>query len=129
MTFALISILSMQVYVVSGCIMVELFFGGMTVPVLTGFMLAQVPPKMRAVASSLSTFTYNVLGFLPAPSVYGFVYHAYGSGVNRWGMVAIQSTSALGLIALIPAVICQRVRDAKELNKIKAINEVNENFN
>ena len=68
-------------------------------------MIAQVPPKMRAVASSIGTLFYNGLGFFPAPAVYGFAYQAQGSGVNRWGLVTIQSFCVMGLLFLIPTVI------------------------
>ena len=72
--FALISVLFWNAYVVAACVLLELWFGGMTVPVLTGFMLAQVPARMRPVASSIYTLFYNGLGMFPAPSVYGIVY-------------------------------------------------------
>lgn len=38
--FAFVSILSVRVGLVSLCIMLQLFFGGVTVPVITGYMLA-----------------------------------------------------------------------------------------
>lgn len=102
--FAAISLLFTNAYVVSALVMMQLFFGGMTVPVVTGYMLAQVPPKMRAVASSISTLVYNGFGFFPAPAVYGFAYQTQGSGTNRWGMVSIQSVCTLGLVFLVPVV-------------------------
>ena len=74
--FAVVSVMFMQAYVVSACIMLQLFFGGLTVPVLTGYMIAQVPKKMRPVAGSIGTLVYNGLGFFPAPAVYGFAYQA-----------------------------------------------------
>lgn len=78
-------------------------------------MIAQVPPKMRTVASSISTLFYNGLGFLPAPSVYALVYQAQGSGVNRSGMVAIQVCGVIGLLFLIPAICYQRMKDARDV--------------
>jgi len=87
--FAFISILTTRFLAVSLSIMLELFFGGVTVPVITGYMLTQVPPKMRTIANSVATLFYNLFGFFPAPALYGMVYQAKGSGSNRWGLISI----------------------------------------
>ena len=39
-SLGIISVLFTNVYIMSTCIMLQLFFGGMTVPVLTGYMIA-----------------------------------------------------------------------------------------
>jgi MFS transporter, Spinster family, sphingosine-1-phosphate transporter len=61
-------------------ILLQLFFGGLAVPVMTGYMIAQVPYRMRTLANSLANMFYNLFGFFPAPSIYGLVYEAAGSG-------------------------------------------------
>jgi len=50
-----------------------LFFGGFIMPNLTGILLNSVPPKERAIANSVANFFYNLLGYLPAPYLYGLV--------------------------------------------------------
>lgn len=50
-----------------------LFFGGALVPPLTGIMLSSVPNHMRPFANSNTTLLYNLIGFLPAPSIYGYL--------------------------------------------------------
>ena len=85
----IISVLFKNVYGMSTCIMLQLFTGGMSVPVMTGYMLASVPPKFRTLANSLANMFYNLLGFFPAPSIYGLVYQQFGSGTNRWGLAAL----------------------------------------
>ena len=71
---AVLSVVSDNIYLMSAAILLQLLFGGFTVPVLTGYMIAQVPPNMRTLANSLANLFYNLLGFFPAPSIYGFVY-------------------------------------------------------
>ena len=50
-----------------------LFFGGFSLPALTGILLNSVDENHRGVAQSIAMFTYNALGYMPAPMVYGFV--------------------------------------------------------
>ena len=78
-------------------------------------MIAQVPQKMRPVASSIGTLVYNALGFFPAPAVYGFAYQSQGSGVNVWGLATIQGVAVFGLFLLIPVVCYRRAKDNKAL--------------
>ena len=54
-----------------------LFFGGAVLPALTGMCLASVPEDCRAVASSFSMFTYNILGYALAPVLMGFIADSY----------------------------------------------------
>jgi len=55
-------------------ILIELFFGGLTVPVLVGYMLNTVPKSLQTEANSVANLFYNLFGFFPAPSIYGVVY-------------------------------------------------------
>lgn len=50
-----------------------LFFGGFSLPALTGIMLNTVEENHRGVAQSIAMFSYNALGYMPAPMVYGVV--------------------------------------------------------
>ena len=49
-----------------------MFFGGAIMAPLTGLMLILVDENLRGSASSISQFSYNAFGYLPAPIVYGF---------------------------------------------------------
>ena len=50
-----------------------LFAGGFIVPCMTGIMLNTVRPNLRTSANSVANVCYNLLGFLPAPFIYGFI--------------------------------------------------------
>ena len=50
-----------------------LFFGGFILPSLTGMMLNTVPENQRGSANSVAMFSYNLIGYMPSPFVYGFI--------------------------------------------------------
>ena len=115
--FAACAVLTVRAYLVSLCLMLQLFCGGITVPVVTGYMLAQLPPRLRTVGNSLAALFYNLLGFFPAPSIYGLAYQSCGSGANRCGLVSVQAAILLGMLVLIPAVLRQRWKDNRALQQ------------
>ena len=47
------------------------FFGASILPTMTGIMLNSVEVERRTTANSLATLSYNLLGYLPAPFIYG----------------------------------------------------------
>lgn len=75
-------------------IALEFFCGAFIKPVLTGLMLNQVPPKLRPMANSVANFSYNLLGYLPAPIMYGFFYELGETPHNHWGFLSIQFFTA-----------------------------------
>jgi hypothetical protein len=50
-----------------------LFFGSFILPTVTGMMLNSVPLNNRATANALAVLAYNLLGYLPAPFIYGWI--------------------------------------------------------
>lgn len=50
-----------------------LFFGGGIVPVLTNVIIDSVPKKLEASGNSITNLLCNLLGYLPAPYVYGIL--------------------------------------------------------
>ena len=112
------SVIWANVYICAGCILLQLFFGGLCVPVLTGYMLAQVPSKMRTNGNSLANMFYNLLGFFPAPSIYGIVYQSFGSGESRMGLASIQLFGVAAMFFLFPAVVRRRLRDKREMKDL-----------
>lgn len=64
-----------------------LFFGGFNMPCFSGMMLETVDNKFKATGNAVANLSYNLIGFLPAPSIYGFVYD-YGDGGNGTAAMA-----------------------------------------
>lgn len=48
------------------------FFGGAMMPGLTGIMMISVPPYLRPFGNSNGEIIKNILGYLPAPFMYGW---------------------------------------------------------
>ena len=71
-----------------------LFFGGALLPALTGVCLTSVPEDCRAVASSFSMFTYNILGYALAPVLMGAIADSF---VNPIDMTCIQNCAVVQL--------------------------------
>lgn len=59
---------------ISALIWFLLFFGGSLLPFITGVMLEIVQKDMLATANSLANLNYNLLGYLPAPVIFGAIY-------------------------------------------------------
>lgn len=119
-TMALLSPTTTSIYFLSLCLLIQLLFGGFTVPVITGYMLAQVPPNLRTLANSIANLFYNLLGFFPAPSIYGIVYQATGGGSSRYGLLSIQVFSAFTFFILLPIVCVQRFRMNRKIASFSA---------
>ena len=60
-----------------------LFFGGAVLPPVTGIMLNSVNELQRTSANAVANLTYNLLGYLPAPSFYGMVASMAGGELGR----------------------------------------------
>lgn len=65
--------ITIEIHVVQALIefWLVLFLGALTLPIVIGVMLTKVEPEMRPTANSFANFMYNVLGFFPAPILYG----------------------------------------------------------
>ena len=62
----------------ASCLWFLLFCGGGILPCITGIMLNTVDQAHKTTANSLANLSYNLLGYLPAPFVYGAVKDAWG---------------------------------------------------
>jgi MFS family permease len=56
-------------------------------PLATGLMLSTVEPELRPKANALANISYNLLGFLPAPYIYGLITDQTGGKYSRWGLM------------------------------------------
>jgi len=50
-----------------------LFLGSFILPTVTGMMLSSVDLEHRATANAMAVLAYNLLGYLPAPFIYGWI--------------------------------------------------------
>jgi hypothetical protein len=82
-----------------------LFCGGFILPILTGILLNSVGLYERTVANSLANLSYNLLGYLPAPSIYGLVCSLTGGEKSRWGITVLMYWSIFSTGCLFMALI------------------------
>ena len=57
-------------------------------PSLPGVMLNTVDKEFKTTANSIANLSYNLLGYLPAPTVYGLIYDAGDGGNARQALEA-----------------------------------------
>jgi len=81
-----------------------LFFGGAILPAMTGMMLNTVEGSQKTAANSLANLSYNLLGYLPAPFVYGAIYDSGDGGNSRQAMATLMFSPIISVSALIAAV-------------------------
>ena len=62
---------------------ISFFFGGIIVPNLTGIIINSLPQHLRASGYSLLLFFGTLLGYLPAPFVYGVLEDYFKDGGKR----------------------------------------------
>ena len=95
-----------------GCLLwLELFVGGALLPTLIGLMISCIPKKLRNIGNSLALFMQNLLGYIPAPVLYGFINNHSGGKKSRNGMKMLGFSSLVGLASVSFAYIVQyRIR-------------------
>ena len=77
-----------------------LFFGGGIVPVQTSIIINSVPSEHSGSANSISNLLTNLLGYLPAPYVYGILSDIFGD-LGVMGMKVTLWMSVPGLIFMV----------------------------
>jgi len=114
-----------KLFEVIGCMWALLFFGGFIMPNMTGILLNSVPYRERAIANSVANFFYNMIGYLPAPYLYGIiaswteVLNAKGQNISRYGMVMLMFSPIIGVGSLAVA-LWVRKRSRERAKKLAA---------
>ena len=80
-----------------------LFLGGSMLPSMTGIMLSTIDSNFKTTANSMANLSYNLLGYLPAPSVYGLIYDSGKGGNAREAMATLMFTPIVSLLCMVMA--------------------------
>ena len=75
-----------------------LFAGGFMMPILMGVMMNTVDETLKTSCIAIGQFSFNMLGFLPAPYIYGFI-------ADMGPIVGGNKTQAMGL-SLCLSIVC-----------------------
>ena len=78
-----------------------LFFGGAVIPNIQGIMISSLKPELRAAGNSVSNILQNLIGFLPAPLVYGFIYERTKDSNPKLAMSLTLWYAGVGTLFLI----------------------------
>lgn len=110
-----------------------MFCNGFIEPIFTGILLNSVSSEEAATASSVLIFMQMVLGFLPAPYVYGLLVDEFptvdeeGDNTSPWGMRGVSFYSVLGVLALLVSILVRKRSPQSEMARsvvsIQAPNE------
>lgn len=80
--------------------------GALLLPIVIGIMLTKVEPELRATANSFANFMYNLLGFFPAPFVYGLANQLSSDPkTSRWGMTVVWIACCLVALFVFLAIL------------------------
>lgn len=82
---------------------VVLFIGGIILPIMTGVMLLTVEDELRPEANAFANLMYNLIGYLPAPGLYGLLDKMSGQKKPRWGATMLMYTMILTMFLLLIA--------------------------
>jgi hypothetical protein len=81
-----------------------LFFGGAITPQIIGIMLNSVAENKKISANSLAQLAFNLIGYLPAPTFYGFVAQLCSDENSKIPMGCLLSTTVITIAFLIFAI-------------------------
>ena len=108
-----------------------LFFGGSITPGLTGIMIASIPENSKEIGNSISQLFYNLIGYLPAPFIYGLICKYTGGSKSRWGLGILVTWGVLGVVCLYFArlfnfenFVFEKDNEENELEKEENIKEI-----
>ena len=90
---------------------VTLCNGALLLPIIIGVMLTKVEPELRASANSFANFLYNLLGFFPAPFLYGLANELSDTPKkSRWGMGVVVIACCLVTLFIFLAILSDNKR-------------------
>ena len=70
-------------------------------------------------ANSLANLSYNLLGYLPAPSIYGFVCSVTGGEKSRFGIGVLMYSTIFSSGFLLAALVCKLKRTHGKSSKLE----------
>ena len=76
-------------------------------PLETGIILNALPEELRGDGFSVMNFILNMLGNLPASSIYGIIYKNTKDKYNNMAMVITMSYNIVGFVFLLVAMVYQ----------------------
>jgi sugar phosphate permease len=80
---------------------IQLFFGSFLLPSITGLMISSAPKRHKAIANSFAFISYNLIGYIPAPVLYGlFTKMSKTPEESNNGCILLMTVSVLSIVFL-----------------------------
>ena len=112
-----------NVYGFGVCLWAILFFGGAVIPNIQGVMISSLKKDLRAAGNSMSNILQNLLGFIPAPFVYGILYDSTKESDPKLAMTLVLWYSSVGIVFMSLAMFF-RYKNWKILEKLIKTNKL-----
>ena len=112
-------------------IWILLFCGAFALPAFTVIMLSSVPDELRGPANSIANTSYNFLGWMPPPAVYGLISTLIDGNKNIGPQMQSRIPMAFVVYMMIlPATMstCLFTRKHKIANQNKELLKAEEQF-
>ena len=90
------------------------FFSGATTPLETGIVISSLPERLRGDGFSVMNFILNLIGNLPASSVYGLIYQSTEHTHNTYAMFFTMSYNVIGLLFVILGMVYRLKKNDKD---------------
>lgn len=90
-----------NVYLFGVCLWGLLLFGGGVIPNIQGIMISSLSPENRAAGNSISNILQNLIGFLPAPFVYGMIFESTKKTDPKLAMGITLWYSCIGIVFIV----------------------------
>lgn len=107
-----------------------LFFGGAVIPNIQGIMISSLKKDLRAAGNSISNILQNLIGFLPAPMVYGFIFEKTKDSNPKLAMTLTLWYSGVGIIFLLISYYYRNIKNKlfnKKEQEVIDFNQINNN--
>lgn len=116
------------IYGYNGLLFGLLISGGMISPAIIGIILHSVPLHQRAIASSIMLIFCNLLGYIPAPFLYGLIYDYTSEDTPKLANTICMYFSIFGAVAVFFSVIARKLKVEENQNETEEDNHKKKSF-
>jgi len=83
------------------------FVGGLAMPLIIGVMINSVEGELKSKANAVANISYNLLGYFPAPFLYGLICERTGGQTSRGGLIFNSFMNVPSFVLLLIAALRQ----------------------
>lgn len=108
------------------CNWMWLFLGGALLPTIAGIMISRLKPQHKNIGSSIAQFCQNLLGYIPAPILYGLANEMDPKHTGSLGMRLLVIYQLQAVLLMIAFIVYEGVHDKNHIiNVVKELKDIN----